>query len=177
VHGLPTGTVAFLFTDVEGSTDLWERDAIFMDAALVRHDEIIRAAVAGQDGHLFSSAGDSFAAAFATALEAVVAAIEAQRAMVDVGLRVRMGVHVGDAHERHGDYFGRTVNRTARLMSAAHGGQIVVSNVVAEIVGNRVCFEDLGYHSLRDVPDSLRIWQVTGEGLDADFPPLRSVAG
>jgi class 3 adenylate cyclase len=173
---LPTGTVAFLFTDIEGSTELWERDAAFMDAALLCHDEIIRAAVAGYDGHLFSSAGDSFAAAFATPVQAVAAAIEAQRAMADVGLRVRMGVHVGDAHERYGDYFGRTVNRTARLMSAAHGGQIVVSNAVAEIIGDRYSFRDLGYHSLRDVPDPLHIWQVTAEGLGGEFPPLRSIA-
>jgi class 3 adenylate cyclase len=168
--------VAFLFTDIEGSTELWERDAAFMDAALVRHDEIIRAAVARHGGHLFSSAGDSFAAAFAAPLEAVAAATDAQHALVDVGLRVRMGVHVGDAHERHGDYFGRTVNRTARLMSAAHGGQVVVSNVVADIIGNRLCFRDLGYHTLRDVPDPLRIWQVTGDGLGAQFPPLRAIA-
>jgi class 3 adenylate cyclase len=119
--------VSFLLTDVEGSTSLWEGDESAMDEALARHDSVMRAAIAANGGYVFSTAGDSFAAAFTSPIGAVGAAIEAQRGLVAVGLRARMAVHVGEARERDGDYFGPTVNRAARLMNAAHGGQVLVS--------------------------------------------------
>jgi class 3 adenylate cyclase len=100
VEGLPSGVVTFLLTDVEGSTGLWERDEAGMDAELARHDSIVRAAIAAHGGHVFSTAGDSFAAAFRTPMEGLSAAVASQRALGEIGLRVRMAVHTGEAHER-----------------------------------------------------------------------------
>jgi class 3 adenylate cyclase len=114
----------------------------------------VRAAIDAHGGYVFSTAGDSFAAAFTTPVEALSAAVEAQRGLVGVGLRVRMAVHTGEAHERDGDYFGPAVNRAARLMAAGHGGQVLVSNAVAELVSERVPLRDLGEHWLRDLTPS-----------------------
>jgi len=131
VAELPSGTVTFLFTDVEGSTRLWEDHPDEMRVALERHDELVRAAIDDQGGRVFSTAGDSFAAAFAEAQAAVSAATAIQRGLGDgrvsseVEIRVRIGIHRGEAVVRDGDYFGSPVNRAARLMSAAHGGQVV----------------------------------------------------
>jgi predicted ATPase/class 3 adenylate cyclase len=173
----PSGVVSFLLTDVEGSADRWERDEAAMDEALARHDAVVGATIANHGGYVFSTAGDSFAAAFTTPLAAVSAAVDAQRALVEVGLRVRMAVHVGEAHEREGDYFGPTVNRAARLMAAGHGGQVLVSNPAADLLGGRIELQDLGEHRLRDVTSTMRVWQVVAPGLDAAFPPLRTLDG
>jgi class 3 adenylate cyclase len=135
----PSGTVSFLFTDIEGSTSLWERDADGMRRALARHDEIVHGSVAAHAGYVFATGGDGFGVAFGSPEEAVAAALAAQHGLVGeawpsgLDLRVRMGVHTGVAHERGGDYFGPTLNRAARLMSAAHRGQLVVSAAVAEL--------------------------------------------
>jgi predicted ATPase len=174
---VPSGVVSFLLTDVEGSAGRWERDEAAMNEALARHDAVVRAAIARHGGYVFSTAGDSFAAAFTTPLPAVAAAIDAQRELADVGLRVRMAVHVGEAHERHGDYFGPTVNRVARLMAAGHGGQVLVSNTAADLLDGRVELRDLGEHRLRDLTSTMRVWQVVAPGLDVGFPPLRTVEG
>jgi predicted ATPase/class 3 adenylate cyclase len=171
----PSGVVTFLFTDVEGSTGLWENDEPGMERALARHDTVVRGAIEGHGGYVFSTAGDSFAAAFKTPLPAVAAAIDAQLALGDVDLRVRMAVHTGEAHEREGDYFGPTLNRAARLMAAAHGGQLLVSSSVSELVGERVKLRDLGEHRLRDLTSTVHVWQVIEPGLDDDFPPLRTL--
>lgn len=177
----PTGTVTFLFTDVEGSTELWERDQEGMERALERHDEILRSAIGEHRGYVFSTAGDAFAAAFhdpADALGAAVSAqegLERQRLAGSVTLRVRMGVHSGTAHERGGDYFGPTLNRCARLMAAAHGGQIVVSAVTAGMVADASELEDLGEHRLKDLATPMRVFQLSGEGRGQPFPPLRSL--
>ena len=167
--------VTFLFTDVEGSAGLWERDEPGMDVALARHDRVVRAAMDAHGGHVFSTAGDSFAAAFTAPVEALSAAVEAQRGLAEIGLRVRMAVHTGDAHERDGDYFGPAVNRTARLMAAGHGGQILVSNAVAELVSERMPLRDLGEHRLRDLRSVTRVWQAVAPGLENEFPPLRTL--
>ena len=122
------------FTDLEGSTRLWERFPVEMGVALARHDEIVRVSIAAHGGYVFSTGGDGFAAAFARAGEAIEAAIRAQRELSKerwadgVELAVRMGVHTGEAQERDGDYLGSTLNRVGRLHAAAHGGQIVVSD-------------------------------------------------
>ena len=123
----PRGTVTFLFTDIEGSTDLWDRDPAAMDRALQVHDDLVESAIAERAGVVFSRAGDSFAAAFASASQAVAAAVVIQRALVSqpepFALRLRIGLHTGESYERDHNYFGPTVNRASRLMAAAHGGK------------------------------------------------------
>src|SRR5262245_31614720 len=124
----PSGTVSFLLTDIEGSTRLWADHPESMSSALARHDALLREAIEATDGYVFKTAGDAFFGAFATPLAAIRAAINAQRALqaepwsgIDA-LRVRMALHTGMAELRDGDYFGTSVNRAARLLSAAHGG-------------------------------------------------------
>jgi class 3 adenylate cyclase len=144
--------VTFLFTDIEDSTRLWERDAPSMSAALQRHDALLRAAVAAHGGMVFATGGDGVAAVFGRAVDAVNAAAAAQQALADevwpVPLLVRMGVHTGEAEERDGDYLGPAVNRAARLMSAARGGQVLVSLTATEVVrdqlGPGLAFVELG---------------------------------
>ena len=133
----PTGTLTFLFTDIEGSTARWEAQRGAMAAALVRHDALLRGAIEGRGGTVFKTVGDAFCAVFADAEAALGAAMDAQRALAVeawsafgaefADLRVRMGVHTGKADERDGDYFGPALNRTSRLMSAGHGGQVLLS--------------------------------------------------
>src|SRR5439155_19509733 len=123
------GTVTFLFTDIEGSTRLWETHQAAMQAALPRHDALVRQSVAAHSGHVFKTGGDAFCAAFHTAPDALAAALEAQRALHvehwpdPVTIRVRMALHTGAVELRDGDYFGPPLNRVARLLAAGHGGQ------------------------------------------------------
>ncbi len=181
----PSGAMTFLFTDVEGSTALWEERPDEMREALAEHDRIIRSTVASHGGEIFSTAGDSFAVAFESAAEALSAALDVQRVLRspvgELVLRVRMGVHTGHAAARDGDYFGPEVNRCARLMSASSGGQILVSDATAADLAGRlppgVGLVDLGEHRLKDLQDPERIHQVTHPDLDRDFPPLRTVEG
>jgi hypothetical protein len=170
----PSGTVTFLFTDVEGSTRLWEAVPEAMRVAVARHDAIVRAAIERRGGYVFSTAGDSFAAAFARATDGLGAAVDAQAALATEGwpegaaVRVRMGVHTGEASERDGDYFGPSVNRAARLMDAGHGGQVLVGASTAAVVGSSGLV-DLGEHRLRDLAEPQRVFQW-GPTI---FPPLR----
>jgi predicted ATPase/class 3 adenylate cyclase len=183
----PSGTVTFLFTDIEGSTSLWEAAPATMRQALVRHDGIVRAAIGGRGGFVFSTGGDGFGAAFARAADAVGAALDAQARLAEeewpdsTPVRVRMGLHTGEVDEREGDYFGTEVNRGARLMGAAHGGQVVCSAATADLVGaalpEGVGLVDLGEHRLRDLSGRLHVYQVCGQGLVARFPPLHSLEG
>lgn len=182
---LPSGTVTFLFTDVEGSTRLWEERRDVMPDALCLHDDVVRRAVNGSRGVVFATGGDGFAAVFARAGDAVAAAVAAQQELgaVDwpdgVVLRVRMGLNTGEAEERDGDYFGSALNRAARLMAAAHGGQIVCARATADVVRDAlpvgVSLLDLGDHRLRDLSGAERVFQVVTDRLQHDFPPLRSV--
>jgi class 3 adenylate cyclase len=125
---LPSGTITLLFTDIQGSTRLWEAEPDQMAAALRRHDEILRAAIEGTGGYVFKTVGDAFCAAFATAPAAAEAVVAAQRELdaeawpTSRPIRVRMGLHTGVCEERDGDYFGPVVNRAARLEAVAHGG-------------------------------------------------------
>lgn len=171
---LPSGIVTFLFTDVEGSTLLWAEDRRRMAASLEAHDEILRAAFESRGGFVFTTAGDSFAVAFSRASNAVAAAEAAQAGLSETPwpgpvLGVRMGLHLGEAQERGGDYFGPVVNTTARLEAAGHGGQVLLTEPVRQAA--EVSARDLGVHHLRDVADPLQIWQLG----DGDFPPLRVV--
>jgi class 3 adenylate cyclase len=175
--GAPSGTVTFLFTDIEGSTQLWEATPDAMPEALERHDAIVRSAIEAVGGTVFSTGGDGFAAAFARAGDAVRAALEAQRVLGGqepgraAPLRVRMGLHTGEADERDGNYFGAVVNRAARLMASAHGGQVVVSRATADLVGDRFELVDLGEHRLRDLVSVEQVFQL-GHG---EFPPLTTL--
>src|SRR6266566_685907 len=181
---LPTGTVTFLFTDIEGSTRLWEAHPEAMEAALARHDAILDDAIAVHDGQVVKRTGDGVHAVFATAEDGVRAAIDAQRALRTEAwgqtgpLRIRMGLHSGAAQLREGDYYGSVTNRAARLMSVAHGGQVVVSHATAELAGDAlvgVTFLDLGEHRLRDLERPEHILQVGHRDLGHDFPPLQSL--
>ena len=177
----PSGTVTFLFTDVEGSTRLWEEAPDAMRKSLERHDAIMRQAIEGEGGYVFATGGDGFAAAFASAGAAAAAAIDAQVRLVrDAGdeqapLRVRMGIHTGEVVERDGDYFGAAVNRTARLMALGHGGQVLVSRTTVEILGSDVAVLDLGEHRLRDLTMPEHVFQLCDAALPHEFPPLRSL--
>jgi predicted ATPase/class 3 adenylate cyclase len=182
VTQLPTGTVTFLFTDVEGSTRLWERDSEAMSRALSRHDELLGNVVETHGGVVFKTVGDAFHAAFPTASEAVEAALDAQKSLLSAQwegagpLKVRMALCTGTAEERGGDYFGPTMNRTARLLSAGHGGQVLVSLSTRELVRDqlppRAGMRDLGKRRLRDLFGSEHIFQLTAPGLPTSFPPL-----
>jgi predicted ATPase/class 3 adenylate cyclase len=179
--GRPTGTVTFLFSDIEGSTRLWEEQSGEMAVALEQHDAVLRAVADEHGGYVFATAGDGFAIAFGSAADAVVAAVEAQRAMarLSVPLLVRIGLHAGVAVERDGDYFGPVVNRAARLMAAAHGGQAVCSLVVAELarpgIPAEITFSHLGAYRLKDLLKPEMVEQVHAPGLQSGFPALRSL--
>jgi predicted ATPase/class 3 adenylate cyclase len=174
--GLPSGTVTFLFTDVEGSTKLWEQDPEVMRLALECHDELLRSAIEEHGGHVFSRAGDSFAAAFGRVGDAVAASSRAQESLAgkewppSCPIRVRMGLHVGEAQERDGNYFGAAVNRAARIMAGGHGGQILASSAVAAVDDSHDLV-DLGDHRLKDLTTGERLFQVGGQS----FPPLRTL--
>ncbi len=137
---LPTGTVTFLFTDIEGSTERWEHHREAMKAALARHDDLLGNAITANGGYIFKKMGDAYCAAFRTAPDAVRAAIAAQQALSKEdfsavnGLRVRMALHTGYAEERDHDYFGPSVNRASRLLSIGHGGQMLVSAAASDLV-------------------------------------------
>ena len=185
---LPTGTVTFLFTDLEGSTRLWEQHPEAMQEALARHDELLRGAVESHGGHVVKSTGDGVHAVFASALEALEACLDAQRAlarerwpMSTGALAVRMGVHSGEAELRDGDYYGSVLNRAARLTAVAHAGQVLVSDSVEPLVRGGLRGEatlvDLGVHRLRDLADALRVFQLVHPDLPSGFAPLRSLDG
>ena len=175
---LPPGTAAYLFTDVVGSTRLWEQHPEQMQGALARHDAIMRTAFGRHGGEVFSIAGDSFGAAFATASAAVTAAVEIQTELAGedwpdpIEIRPRIGVHVGPSTRRAGNFFGTDVNRAARLMSVAHGGQIVVSEAVRAHVDS-VPVVDLGEHLLKDLTRRDDIFGVVTGLSDEPVPPPR----
>jgi predicted ATPase/class 3 adenylate cyclase len=181
----PTGTVTFVFTDIEGSTQRWDRDRGAMQDAVRRHDALMRRAIAAHDGYVFKTVGDAFCAAFSRPEEAVAAILDAQLALgaedfstID-GLRVRAAIHTGTADERDGDYFGPALNHVARLLAVAHGGQVLVSGVTADLVRGslppQATLRDLGEHRLKDLAQPERIRQLLAPDLIADFPPLRSL--
>jgi len=179
----PTGTLTFLFTDIEGSTRLWERDAPAMQAALARHDELLRRAIEEHGSYLFKTVGDAYCCAFPIAPDALEAALEAQRLLLkerwSEPLRVRMALHVGSAEERDGDYFGPPLNRVARLMSAAHGGQVLLSLPPQELVRDQLpagsSLMDLGEHRLKDLFRPERVFQLSAPELPSKFPPLKTL--
>ena len=181
----PTGTLTFLFTDIEGSTRLWEHDAPAMQAALARHDELLKLAIEEHGGYVFKTVGDAFCCAFTTATEALDAALEVQRTLFGEEwqetdpLRVRMALHTGASQERDGDYFGPPVNRVARLLSAGHGGQVLLSLPTQELVRDQLPGEtslrDFGEVRLKDLFRPERVFQLVSPDLPSEFPPLRTL--
>jgi predicted ATPase/class 3 adenylate cyclase len=179
------GVVTFLFTDIEGSTRLWEREPERMRPALARHDAIAKAAVDRHRGVVVKMSGDGVHAAFNDPLDAVAAALELQQMLADpeatggIALRVRCGLHAGVDERRDNDFFGGAVNRAARITSVAHGGQVLLSQAVAALVRDRlpadVALRDLGSARLRDLASPEHIYQVVHPQLRADFPALRSL--
>ena len=182
---VPSGTVTLLFTDVEGSTKLWESEPADMANALRRHEEILRAAIDTSGGYVFKTVGDAYCASFSTPSAAVEAVTSAQRSLTSEEwatsepLRVRMGLHSGVCEERDNDYFGPVVNRTARLTALAHGGQVLVSGATAELLfdslGEGVVLTDLGRHRLKDLGRPEHLFQLGGADLHDRFPPLASL--
>ncbi len=188
MSGAPSGTVTLLFTDVEGSTRLWDAERDAMAAALRRHDEILRSAIEQAGGYVFKTAGDSFCAAFSAARSGLDAALAAQRDLAAQSwptsrpIVVRMGLHAGVCEERDGDYFGPAVNRAARLLTVARGGQVLVSGVAAELLSDElpdgVDLRELGTHQLKDLSRPERIYQVEAAFLAARLAvPAEKVPG
>jgi predicted ATPase/class 3 adenylate cyclase len=175
----------FLFTDIVGSTRLWEEHPEAMRDALALHNDLLRLAIEAEGGVVFKTMGDAFYAAFSDAVGGLRAAVAAQRALGDASwpapaaLTVRMGLHTGPAESRDGDYFGPVLNRVARLESIAHGGQILVSRATADALGagppEDVTLLDLGDHRLKDLDRSEHLFQLLAPGLVRDFPALRSL--
>ncbi len=182
---IPSGTVTFAFTDIESSTQSWERDRAEMQRAVRRHDAVLREAIARHGGYVFKTVGDAFCAAFSLPANAVAAMLEAQRGLAAEdfsaldGLRVRAAIHTGTADEREGDYFGPAVNRVARLLAIGHGGQILVSGVTAALVHGDLppqsSLADLGDHRLKDLAQPERVYELKAPDRTGDFPPLRSL--
>jgi predicted ATPase/class 3 adenylate cyclase len=185
VADLPIGTVTFLFTDLEGSTRLWEQHREAMPDTLARHDELLTGAIEARGGHVIKGTGDGLHAVFASADAAVAGAVDAQRRLASESwgtirsLPVRMALHTGVAEQRGGDYFGPVLNRAARLMGIAHGGQILCSQATADLardgLSDGVRLSDLGEHRLRDLSRPERVYQVHAPGLQGQFGPLASV--
>lgn len=177
MSGAPSGTVTLLFTDVEGSTRLWDAEREAMAVALRRHDEIMRGAIEQAGGYVFKTVGDSFCAAFSAARAGLEAALTAQRTLAEQSwptsrpIVVRMGLHAGVCEERDGDYFGPAVNRTARLLAVASGGEVLVSGVAAELLSDElpegVGLRELGTRQLKDLSRPERIYQVEAAFLAA----------
>jgi predicted ATPase/class 3 adenylate cyclase len=185
VDALPTGTVTFLFTDIEGSTRMLQALGDRWPAVLEDHNRLLRAAIREAGGIDLRTEGDAFFAVFRSAPSAVTAAVVGQHAMAahswptEAPLRVRMGVHTGEGTVGGDDYVGLDVHRAARIAAAAHGGQVLVSSATAELVGpalpDGAQLRDLGKHRLKDLARPERIYQLAIDGLPSQFPPIRSL--
>jgi predicted ATPase/class 3 adenylate cyclase len=180
-------TATFLMTDIEGSTRLWEEQRSAMAVALEAHDAVLRAAVARAGGTIVKTTGDGILAVFDRPEGALAAAVEGQHALdghpwpTHGPVRVRMAIHAGSAEVRDGDFFGPTLNRVARLMAIAHGGQVLVSSAAASLAADDLppAWEliDLGEHRLRDLDRPEGVYQLVATGMRRDFPPLRATGG
>jgi predicted ATPase/class 3 adenylate cyclase len=186
LENLPTGTVTFLYTDIEGSTVRWEKYPDAMKAAVERHDQVLRRSIEAGDGVVFRTMGDAFCAVFPTAPQALCAALDAQQALfaekwdarVET-LKVRMALHTGIGEVRDGDYVGLPLNRIARLLSTGYGGQILLSRTTYDLVRDTlpagVQLVDLGEHRLKDLQRPEHVFEAVTTGLPSDFPPLKTL--
>jgi class 3 adenylate cyclase len=187
---VPVTMVTFLFTDIEGSTRLWEQHPEAMQAALAHHDALLSRSIQDHNGSVFKTVGDAFYATFTSALDGISAALSVQLALASgalapephhpvIGLRVRMALHTSTAQTRGGDYFGPALNRVARLLAAAHGGQTLLSeptsDLVREALPEGMSLRDLGCHHLKDLQQPERIFQLVHPELPSEFPSLRTV--
>ena len=182
---LPAGTVTFLFTDIEGSTKLWEQHPDAMRVALARHDVLLRQAIENNNGVVFKTGGDAFCVAFHTAPDALGAALTAQQALNSelwpdaLSLRVRMALHTGATELRDNDYFGQPLNRVARLLGAGHGGQVLLSLPTEELTRDSLppatTLKGIGEHRLRDLSRPESVFQLQHPDLPSEFPPLKSL--
>src|SRR6266566_9888525 len=185
MHHLPMGTVTFLFTDIEGSTQLLQRLGERYPSILEECRHLLRLAFQKDGGHEVDTQGDAFFVAFARASEAICAAVEMQRSLAshawpeDVLVRVRMGLHTGEPQRASDGYVGLDVHHAARIMSTGHGGQILLSQSTRELLEqelpSEVSLRDLGVHRLNDLQRPTRLFQVVIADLPADFPPLRTL--
>lgn len=185
IAAVPTGTVTFLFTDIEGSTRLAQQYPDAMPALLSRHNEILHACIRAYSGHVFQIVGDAFCAAFHSAPDALQAAVRAQRMLHEepwkpAPVKVRMGLHTGRADYDGREYQGyMTLSHVQRLMSAAHGGQVLLSLASQELIRDDLptglTLRDMGERRLRDMPRAERIFQLVAPGLPADFPPIKTL--
>jgi predicted ATPase/class 3 adenylate cyclase len=180
----PTGTVTFLFTDIEGSARLWEEHPDAMRAALARHDALLREAIKAHDGYVFKTVGDQFCVVFNRPTDALAAALDGQRALQAepwqiAPLTARMALHTGEAEERDGDYFGPPLNRCARMLAAGHGGQVLLSSSAAELTRDvlppNASLLDLGECQLRGLHRPEHVSQLVHPELPDQFPPLRDL--
>jgi predicted ATPase/class 3 adenylate cyclase len=184
---LPSGTVTFLFSDIESSTRLWEQYPDAMRSAVERHDLYLNDAIHSCNGKIVKTTGDGFHAVFEKAVEGVQAALHAQKSMVADGwnelipqaLRIRIGLYTGEASVRTGDYYGTAVNRAARLMAAGHGGQTLLSATTASLIKDESLEDalllDLGQHRLKDLVKPEHIFQLSHPALPSDFPPIYTI--
>ena len=182
--GLPSGTVTFLFSDIEGSTELSRRHGAAYGDLRAEHRRVLREVFQAHDGREVDAEGDAFFIGFERASDAVAAAVAAQRALLATGVvRVRVGLHTTEPHLHAEGYVGVGVSRAARICGAAHGGQIVVSQATAGVVEDDelldVRLRDLGEHYLKDIPRPQRLFQIDADGLPSEFPALgaKAVAG
>src|SRR5215207_11677650 len=184
-QALPTGVLAFLITDIEGPTQRWEAWPEAMRVAMARHDHLVREALLRAGGHVFRTAGDAFYAAFVSPSDAIAAALAAQQALGGEdfsdggGIKVRMAIHAGPAESRDNDYFGQGMNRCARLLGIAYGGQVLISAAAADMTHGELppqaSLLDLGQHRLKDLAGAEQVYQLVAPGLTARFPTLRSL--
>jgi predicted ATPase/class 3 adenylate cyclase len=176
---LPTGTVTFLFTDIEGSTRLLEELGDGYAEALAGHRQVLRKAFADHGGAEVDTQGDAFFVAFTRARDAVAAAAGGQRALASGPIRVRIGIHTGEPLRTDEGYVGMDIHRGARIAAAGHGGQVLVSQAARELIEDDLAEEfalrDLGEHRLKDLSRPQRIFQLVGEGLEAEFPALATL--
>ena len=185
IQRLPSGTVTFLFTDIEGSTKLAREHPETWETLLARHDALLRESIESNNGYVFQTVGDGFCAAFPTAGDALKAAYHAQQALQsepwgESAVRVRMGIHAGEVEAVDNEYHGYlTLSLVQRLMSAGHGGQVLVSgtteNMVRDQLPKEINLRDMGQHNLKDVPQPVRVFQVVAPDLQSEFPALRTI--
>ncbi len=181
----PVGTVTFLFSDIEGSTKLWETYPELMSSSLARHDAILRQAIEKQGGHVFKTVGDAFCAAFSNPSDAAGAALASQREICaekwpeQTPIKVRIALNTGDAETRDGDYFGPPLNRAARLLAAGHGGQILIAHSTQSLIKELppgATLRDLKTHRLKDLAQAEQVFQLVHPEIPSEFPPIKSLS-